>query len=98
GGSARPAGARGIAGIRRGMGPEGPAPVILYVNGCGHILEAMRESGAEVLSIDWRTKLSEARRRLPGMPLQGNLDPGLLLGTPEEVSVRTRAAIRETGG
>jgi uroporphyrinogen decarboxylase len=72
--------------------------VILYVNGGGHLLEAMRESGADVLSIDWRTPLGEARRRLPGMPLQGNLDPGLLLGTPEEVSRRTLATIRETGG
>ncbi len=51
-----------------------------------------------MLSIDWRTPLSEARRRLPGTPLQGNLDPGLLLGTPEEVSRRTREAIVETGG
>jgi uroporphyrinogen decarboxylase len=88
---ALPAAARAIAGIRR----DG-APVLLYVNGCGHLLEAMAESGADVLSIDWRTTLAEARRRLPGTPLQGNLDPGLLLGTPEEVSRRTRAAIDET--
>ena len=90
---ALPAVARAIAGIRRGA-----APVILYVNGCGHLLEAMAETGADVLSIDWRTSLREARRRLPGRPLQGNLDPGLLLGTPEEVSRRTRAAVGETRG
>jgi uroporphyrinogen decarboxylase len=88
---ALPAAARAIAGIR-----SDGAPVLLYVNGCGHLLEAMAESGADVLSIDWRTTLAEARLRLPGMPLQGNLDPGLLLGTPEEVSRRTRAAIDET--
>lgn len=91
---ALPAVARALAGIRR---PE-PTPAILYVNGCGHLLEAMAESGADVLSIDWRVLLSEARRRLPGMPLQGNLDPGVLLTTPEEVSRRTRELIASTGG
>ncbi len=90
---ALPALARAIAGIRRAE-----APVLLYVNGCGHLLEAMAESGADVLSIDWRTSLREARRRLPGKPLQGNLDPGLLLGTPEEVARRTRAAVAQTRG
>jgi uroporphyrinogen decarboxylase len=90
---ALPATVRAIGRIRRAG-----CPVILYVNGCGHLLEAMDESGADVLSIDWRTPLSQARRLLPGRPLQGNLDPGLLLGTPEEVARRTRAAIAETGG
>jgi uroporphyrinogen decarboxylase len=90
---ALPAASRAIAAIRRAG-----APVILYVNGCGHLLEAMAETGADVLSIDWRTPLAEARRRLPGRPLQGNLDPGLLLSTPETVARRTRAAIAETGG
>lgn len=90
---ALPAAARAIAGIRRAG-----APVILYINGCGHLIEAMAESGADVLSIDWRLPLSEARRRLPGKPLQGNLDPGLLLGEPAEVARRTRAMLEETGG
>jgi uroporphyrinogen decarboxylase len=91
---ALPAAARAISGIRR---PDGE-PVLLYVNGCGHLLEAMAETGAGALSIDWRVPLSEARRRLPAMPLQGNLDPGLLLGTPGEVAARTRAMVEETGG
>ncbi len=90
---ALPAAARAIAGIRRSG-----APVILYVNGSAHLIEAMAESGADVLSIDWRLSLTEARRRVPGRPLQGNLDPGVLLGEPAEVSRRTRAMIEETRG
>lgn len=92
-GWALPATQRAIAGIqRRG------APVILYVNGCAHLLEAMAQSGATVLSVDWRISLAEARRRLPAAPLQGNLDPGALLGTPEDVERRTRRMIEQTGG
>ena len=48
--------------------------------------------------IDWRLPLREARRRLPGRPLQGNLDPGVLLGTPEDVDRRTRRMVVETEG
>jgi uroporphyrinogen decarboxylase len=90
---ALPAAARAIAGIRRGE-----TPVILYVNGSGHLLEAMAASGADVLSVDWRVPLAEVRRRLPGRALQGNLDPATLGGTPEDVGRRTRAMIAQTGG
>jgi len=90
---ALPAVSRAIAGIRRKR-----EPVLHYVNGCGHLLEAMEKAGADVLSIDWRVPLSEARRRLPARPLQGNLDPGALLGTPEDVIRRVRAMVSETGG
>jgi uroporphyrinogen decarboxylase len=74
------------------------SPVILFVNGCAHLVEAMAESGADVLSIDWRLPLSQARLRVPGHALQGNLDPGTLLGQPEDVRRRVRALLAETGG
>ena len=90
---ALPAVVRAIARIRR----EG-APVILFVNGCAHLIEAMAESGADVLSVDWRLPLSQARARAPRLALQGNLDPGILLGPPDEVARRTRDLIAETGG
>ncbi len=90
---ALPAATRAIDGIRRSG-----EPVILYVNGCGHLLEALAETGADVLSIDWRMPFDEARRRLPGKPLQGNLDPALLLGTPEKVARRTRSLLETSGG
>src|SRR5204863_6884449 len=68
------------------------------VNGCGHLIEAMAESGADVLSVDWRLSLREARRRAPGLALQGNLDPGLLLGPPREATRRVSDVLAETGG
>lgn len=107
---ALPAAARAIGQIRRFPRPapgrkegapkekvEDP-PAILFVNGCAHLLEAMGESGADVLSVDWRVTLSEARRRVPGLSLQGNLDPGILLGPAEDVAKRTRDVLAETGG
>ena len=68
-------------------GPEGLGiPAILYINGCSSILEAMAKSGASVLSIDWRTDLAEARRRIGDqLAIQGNLDPCALLGTIESI-------------
>jgi uroporphyrinogen decarboxylase len=90
---ALPAVARAIARIRR----RGE-PVLLYVNGCGHILEEMAHSGADVLSIDWRIPIAEARRRVPSRALQGNLDPGALLGRPDDVARRTREIVGATGG
>ena len=73
-------------------------PVIYFVNGVSGILELAAESGADVLSIDWRCGLREVRRRVPGRPLQGNLDPALLLGTPESVAERVADVLAETGG
>jgi uroporphyrinogen decarboxylase len=73
-------------------------PVIYFVNGAAHLVEAAAETGADVLSIDWRLPIAEARRRAPGRALQGNLDPGRLLGEPEEVSTRVSRMLESTGG
>ena len=73
-------------------------PVIYFVNGIAGILEAAGETGADVLSIDWRCRLSDARRRFPDRALQGNFDPSLLFGTPEAIRDRAAGMIGETGG
>jgi uroporphyrinogen decarboxylase len=90
---ALPAATRAIARIRRKA-----EPVILYVNGASPLLESMAHAGADVLSVDWRCALADARRRLPGKPLQGNLDPAALGGTPDDVRRRSRVMLSQTGG
>jgi len=68
------------------------APLILYVNNGAHVVDAMVESGADVLSLDWRVDVARAAR-LAGSraSLQGNLDPCALAAPPDEIGRRVRA-------
>jgi len=75
------------------------APAILYINGSGTFLERMATCGADVLSIDWRVQLNEARKRVGDhLTLQGNLDPCVLLSTPEIIKEQARKLIDAGGG
>ncbi len=72
------------------------APQIYFAAGGGHLLPAVAQLGVEVVGIDWRTPLAQARRELPaGTAVQGNLDPLLLLA-PEAAAVgRAREILAE---
>lgn len=80
--------------------PVGAAvPVILYVNGSSPHLEAMAETGTDVLSVDWRLPLSEVRRRVGrNVALQGNLDPTALYASPREIRRSARAMLDDHPG
>lgn len=67
------------------------APLILYVNDGAHVLEDMIESGADVLSLDWRVDLASAARRIADRAsVQGNLDPCALHAPTGEIFARVR--------
>jgi uroporphyrinogen decarboxylase len=67
------------------------APLILYVNNGVHVLGEMIESGADVLSLDWRVEIADAARRVGDrVSLQGNLDPCALHQSREEIIARVR--------
>jgi len=79
----------------------GEVPVIYYTKASHHLLPAVARSGADVLSVDWRINLREARQTLgPRVALQGNVDPAVLFGPPEKirrVTLDTAAALGGVG-
>ncbi len=71
---------------------------IIYVNGCASILESITATGADVISIDWRISVDEARRRTTErVALQGNLDPCVLLGPKERIIAKTKEILDQAG-
>lgn len=71
-------------------------PRIHFAVNAGHLTEAMAEAGSDAMGVDWRTPLSEARRRLgDGIALQGNLDPTVPLAGPEVLERETRALLAD---
>ncbi|MFT3875859.1 MAG: uroporphyrinogen decarboxylase [Propioniciclava sp.] len=56
---------------------EGRVPRLHFGTGTGHLLAAMAE-GADAVGVDYRTPLDVAAALVPGVPLQGNIDPARL--------------------
>lgn len=63
--------------------------------GASHLYSVFAELPCEVISLDWRTPLSEARPLLPGKTLQGNLDPAVLLAPRAVICAETERVLRE---
>ena len=70
-----------VAGVRPRV------PVICFGTMTGSLLELMRETGADVIGLDWRVELDDGWRRLGhDVAVQGNLDPTILFA--DETTVR----------
>lgn len=72
-------------------------PGILFSTGTTAHLERLATLGYDVVSVDWRIPIAEARARAGGVAIQGNLDSTLLLGPVENAVARTRAMLRAAG-
>ncbi|MGE0707246.1 MAG: uroporphyrinogen decarboxylase [Planctomycetota bacterium] len=73
-------------------------PLIYFSKGSAGQLPALPEVEADVISIDWRLPLAQARAAMPGRVLQGNLDPLYLLAGPEVTRARALELLAETKG
>lgn len=74
-------------------------PVIHFAVNNGHLLEAMRAAGGDVIGVDWRVNLDAAWNRLGNnWAVQGNLDPVSLFCDWETLERRTRDVLDEAAG
>ena len=73
-------------------------PVIYFGVDTASLLPAMRETGADVLGLDWRVPLDEGWRSLDyACAVQGNLDPITLFAEPELIRKRVHQILAQAG-
>lgn len=73
-------------------------PLILYASGSGGLLERLRLTGIDVVSLDWTVDMLEGRKRLGlDVAVQGNVDPGVLFGSREFITRRIHDTVKKAG-
>ncbi len=73
-------------------------PSIVFTKGGGLWLEAQAETGADALGLDWTVDIGSARKRVGDkVALQGNLDPAVLLSTPEAIEKQVSNVLASYG-
>lgn len=90
-----PATRKAIETVRRETG----VPVTLYLGGGPHLVDAMVETTADVLSLDWRADLGDVLdRHGDKIAVQGNLDPTVLYADPERIRSEVARIARRVAG
>jgi uroporphyrinogen decarboxylase len=80
------------------MGELGVPRIHFGVN-TGELLPSMAEAGADVVGVDWRVHLDDARRRVGSdRALQGNLDPAICLAPWDVVADEVRDVLARNDG
>jgi uroporphyrinogen decarboxylase len=74
-------------------------PIIYFGTDTATLLPAMKETGAEVIGVDWRFPLDQAWKSLNfAGAVQGNLDPVALFAGEKEVLSRAETILEQAGG
>jgi uroporphyrinogen decarboxylase len=75
------------------------APIIYFGTDSATLIPAMKETGAEVIGLDWRIPIDEGWRRIGHeRAVQGNLDPVLLFADWRELKSRAEDILRQAAG
>lgn len=73
-------------------------PSVVFTKGGGLWLEAQAKIGADALGLDWTVDIGNARERVGDqVALQGNLDPAILLSTPEVIDAEVAKVLQSYG-
>ena len=73
-------------------------PLIYFPNQGATLLRHVAQSRADVVGVDWRLSLADARALLgPGKAVQGNLDPAALFASPAELKRLIDRVLSEAG-
>lgn len=74
-------------------------PRIYFGLAAGELLSSFGSLGADVIGIDWRIPLDEARERIGSdVAVQGNLDPATCLASTAVLDARAQEVLRRGGG
>ncbi|WP_099157316.1 uroporphyrinogen decarboxylase [Virgibacillus ndiopensis] len=73
-------------------------PLILFGIGARHLLLEWNDLPVDVIGLDWRTSITEARQMGVTKVVQGNLDPAILLSDWETIEKRTKGILDEGVG
>jgi uroporphyrinogen decarboxylase len=73
-------------------------PVIYFGVDTASLLPTFRETGADVLGLDWRIPLDVARKTLGPLAVQGNLDPITLFAPPDVIEARVKEILALNAG
>ena len=73
-------------------------PSILFTKGGGQWLESIADTGCDAVGLDWTCEIGQARRRIGDrVALQGNMDPAVLLASPERIREEVAAILAAFG-
>lgn len=66
-------------------------PLILFAKGCADEMPALCDTGAQIIGLDWSVDIGAMSQVIPSnLAIQGNLDPMILNGTPENTREETQ--------
>jgi len=88
-----------VSEIFASLNKRGEVPVVYYINGGNHLLEPMSQTGADVISLDWKTDIGQAQQLIGDkVALQGNFNPNILFCSPETISKKADEIIQSYKG